>query len=446
VLQKEVEGNLHSVPARELFAKVSERRKIYMAEREKVFALKAAGKPDEAAALAGSAMAARLDEYRVATAALRDYERGRIDAAAQEMAAGASQVGRVLLGFLAASLVLGLAVALILTRGITRPLRSLMDVADRVAKGDLRSDIQSSGKDEISALTRSVGAMQDNLKSLISQVRTDVDAVSQSSAMLANTADELSASAESQTEAMAATASSVQQLTASIVQVSDNAQVARTVVEQTSEVSALGLEQGGAAEREIGEIDHSIGEFSAQMVQLTRHAGEIGSVVKLIKEIADQTNLLALNAAIEAARAGEQGRGFAVVADEVRKLAERTTGATNEIQSTIEAIQASVGGAGARIDALKSRAGAGVECLRRLMEPLKELRSRAARAVDSLRDLSEATREQRLASEQIASTTERVAASAEQNRASVAQSRDTAAELKNLAAHLMSSVSLFRYQ
>jgi methyl-accepting chemotaxis protein len=391
-------------------------------------------------------MAARLDEYRNATAALRDAARAHIDADAQAMAAATTKVRILLLGLSAAGLVLGLGIALVLTRGITGPLHALMGIADLVAKGDLRGEIASSSKDEIGALVRSVGTMQDNLKALISKVRTDVDAVTQSSAQLATAADELAAGADAQTEAVASTASSVQQLTARIAQVSDNAQVARGVAEQTSEVSGLGLEQGGAAEREIAEIDRSIGEFSTQMHQLTVHAGEIGSVIKLIKAIADQTNLLALNAAIEAARAGEQGRGFAVVADEVRKLAERTTGATNEIHTTIEAIQSSVAGAGARIDALKSRADSGVQCIQRLMQPLGELRTSAAHAVDSLRELADATREQRAASEQIAMTTERVAASAEQNRAAVAQSRDTAAELKELAAHLLSSVSLFRFQ
>ncbi|HEY4370657.1 MAG TPA: methyl-accepting chemotaxis protein [Burkholderiales bacterium] len=445
-VQKKVESQLATPQGRALFDKVSERRKAYLAEREKVFALKKQGKFDAAATMASSSMLERLDAYRGATADLRDHERGRIDAMAHQMADNASHVRVLLLSLLAGSLLAAAVIALLLTRGITRPLKALLGIAERVAEGDLRGRIEPAGRDEIGALMQSVGTMQDNLKTLIGQVRGDVDAVTRSSGELAHAATELSAGAESQTEAVASTAASVQELTASIAQVSESAEVARSVAEQTAEVSRLGLEQGSAAAREIGAIDRSIGEFSTQMAELTRRAGEIGSVVKLIKEIADQTNLLALNAAIEAARAGEQGRGFAVVADEVRKLAERTTAATNEIQETIGAIQSSVVGAGGRIDGLKTGAAAGVACIERLMRPLNELGEGATRAVASLRDLADATREQRAASEQIAGTTERVAAAAEQNRASVAQGRDTAAELKDLAARLGASVSRFQFE
>jgi methyl-accepting chemotaxis protein len=220
--------------------------------------------------------------------------------------------------------------------------------------------------------------------------------------------------------------------------------LAQDVVEATVKVSDSGLAMGNKVSREIGEIDRSVSDFAQQMQALQGQAGEIGTVVKLIKEIADQTNLLALNAAIEAARAGEQGRGFAVVADEVRKLAERTSGATNEIQKTIEAIQSNMGSAGTLLDNVKARVDTGVATIADLIEPLKTLQSQAERAASGLRELTNATREQQQASEQIARNTEKIASSAEQNHASVSQSRDTSRELSGLADRLMGSMTRFQ--
>jgi len=332
-----------------------------------------------------------------------------------------------------------------LSRSITRPLHVAVGIAEKVAAGDLRSEIKIERNDETGALLAAIGTMQENLKQLIGSVREDVGAVSASATQMSAAADELSGNAARQNEAVSSTAASVEELTVSIGQMSESAQLAQDVVEATVKVSDSGLEMGNKVSREIGEIDRSVSNFATQMQALQGQAGEIGTVVKLIKEIADQTNLLALNAAIEAARAGEQGRGFAVVADEVRKLAERTASATNEIQKTIEAIQSNMGSAGDLLDNVKARVDTGVSTIAELIAPLQTLQAQAERAAKGLRELTHATREQQQASEQIARNTEKIASSAEHNEATVTQSRDTSRQLSSLAERLTGSMSRFQF-
>jgi methyl-accepting chemotaxis protein len=361
-----------------------------------------------------------------------------------QMQAASEQARNWVIVMIVSALAMAVAVAWLLTRSITIPLRQAVSVAEKVAAGDLRSKIDVQRNDETGALLEAISTMQDNLKELIGNVQRDVGAVSSSASQLAHSADDLSGSVSAQNEAVSSTAASVEELTVSISQMSDSAQLAQDVVEATVKVSDSGLAMGNKVSREIGEIDRSVSDFAQQMQALQGQAGEIGTVVKLIKEIADQTNLLALNAAIEAARAGEQGRGFAVVADEVRKLAERTSGATNEIQKTIEAIQSNMGSAGTLLDNVKARVDTGVATIADLIEPLKTLQSQAERAASGLRELTNATREQQQASEQIARNTEKIASSAEQNHASVSQSRDTSRELSGLADRLMGSMTRFQ--
>jgi len=222
--------------------------------------------------------------------------------------------------------------------------------------------------------------------------------------------------------------------------------VARTVVEQTSEVSRLGLEQGGAAEREIGAIDRSIGEFGAQMEELTGHAREIGSVVKLIKEIADQTNLLALNAAIEAARAGEQGRGFAVVADEVRKLSERTGNSAREIAQMIGNIQAETEAAVERMNSVAHEMSGGVELVKNVGASLEKIDARTQETTTLAGQIAGAVKEQKAASEDIARRLEAIAQSAEENAALTGNNRDVAQSLRQCAGELQGQIGRFRIE
>ena len=444
-LQKEIFSKLSTDEGKGMIDDAMAKRKVYLERLDASTAILKEGKKEEAQKLAETSVLPALKVYIASTQRILEHTRKMIALQEAQMQAESARARAWVIALTASAVFLAGLIAWLLTRSITVPLNQAVGIAQKVASGDLRSKIVVTSRDETGVLLGAIGTMQDNLKELIGNVQRDVGSVSASASQMAIAADELSGSTASQNEAVSATAASVEELTVSIGQMSDNAQLAQDVVEATVKISDSGLEMGNKVSREIGEIDRSVSDFASQMQTLQSQAGEIGTVVKLIKEIADQTNLLALNAAIEAARAGEQGRGFAVVADEVRKLAERTGGATSEIQKTIEAIQANMGSAGTLLENVKTRVDTGVATIADLIEPLKTLQSQAERAASGLRELTNATKEQQQASEQIARNTEKIASSAEQNHASVSQSRDTSKELSGLADRLMGSMKHFQF-
>ena len=442
--QNEILAAINTPEGKRLVEDIAAKRKVYLQFLDVALGMIKEGKKEEAQKYTQAEVLPKFSPYMDAIYKVRGYARELMvqKEAAMVVTSARAQTLSIALSLLA--LALAALIGWYLTRGITRPLKQAVSVAEKVASGDLRSRIEVKGGDETGALLSAIAMMQENLKGLIGTVQRDVVAVSSSASQLTVAADELSGSAAAQNDAVSSTAASIEELTVSIGQMSDNAQLAQDVVEATVKVSDAGLEMGNKVSREIGEIDRSVDDFATQMQTLQAQAGEIGTVVKLIKEIADQTNLLALNAAIEAARAGEQGRGFAVVADEVRKLAERTGNATSDIQKTIEAIQGNMGAAGTLLENVKSRVDTGVATIGDLIEPLKTLQSQAERAATGLRELTNATREQRQASEQIARSTEQIAASAEENNAAISQSRDTSRALSSLAERLTGSMARFQ--
>ena len=444
-LQKEIFGSLETPEGKKLVEDSMAMRKVYLEKLDYNVQILKDGKKEEAQKLAETAVLPALKGYIGSTHKLLEHTRKLMSQKEAEMQAASNRARTWLIVLATSALLLAVVIAWRLSRSITRPLHVAVGIAEKVAAGDLRSEIKIERNDETGALLAAIGTMQENLKQLIGSVREDVGAVSASATQMSAAADELSGNAARQNEAVSSTAASVEELTVSIGQMSESAQLAQDVVEATVKVSDSGLEMGNKVSREIGEIDRSVSNFATQMQALQGQAGEIGTVVKLIKEIADQTNLLALNAAIEAARAGEQGRGFAVVADEVRKLAERTASATNEIQKTIEAIQSNMGSAGDLLDNVKARVDTGVSTIAELIAPLQTLQAQAERAAKGLRELTHATREQQQASEQIARNTEKIASSAEHNEATVTQSRDTSRQLSSLAERLTGSMSRFQF-
>jgi len=370
-----------------------------------------------------------------ASLAKRHAEQAQVEATRMSVAAGA--------GMLVALAVVVFA-SLWLARMIMQQVNEAKRIAEAIAAGDLTGEIKTGGQDELGQLLASLAAMQANLKQMILGIGSSADQVTTAAGQLASASREIAAGSDAQSEAASATAAAVEEVSVSIAQVSDHADSAREVAKQTAEVSQSGLARVNDASQEIRRIESSITEFSRDVNDLQQQAGDIGSIALLIKDIAEQTNLLALNAAIEAARAGEQGRGFAVVADEVRRLAERTAAATNDIKSKIESIQSKTKSASQSMGSVNEQVARGVQVIGDLVMPLEQLSTGAGRALGNLVELSDATREQSQASNQIAQNVEKIVHMIEENGAAVTQSTQASESLSQLAQQLLGMVRNFK--
>lgn len=226
-----------------------------------------------------------------------------------------------------------IALGLLITRSITRPLSSALTAAKQVAAGDLSYTIEANGKDEIGTLLSALITMQTNLRATIKEIGDAADQLASASEELNAVTEESSRGLMRQNDEIQQAATAVNEMTAAVEEVARNATGASEASEQTSQSAIQGRDQVKSAVTSVSSMADEISLSTEKVEVLATRVNEIAKVLQVIRSIADQTNLLALNAAIEAARAGEQGRGFAVVADEVRALAHRTQASTTDIET-----------------------------------------------------------------------------------------------------------------
>ena len=313
----------------------------------------------------------------------------------------------------------------------------------RIAAGDLSTDIACrQGADE--SVLGGMQTMQQTLRVMIDEIMRGAEQLASAAEELQHTSEEVASRSHQQSEAASAMAAAIEEMTVSIDQVAHNAREAHSLSLQSGETSQRGTQVIHAASDEMNHIAQAVSHSSRIIEELGQHSEQITSIVKTIREIADQTNLLALNAAIEAARAGEQGRGFAVVADEVRKLAERTSHSTSEIAGMISKIQNGTRNAIGSMETGVAQVGHGVKLAGQAGESISGIQEGANRVVNVVSGISEAIREQSSASGEIARNVERIARMSEESAGAVAETATAARHLQELSSRLSVAVSRFK--
>ena len=316
------------------------------------------------------------------------------------------------------------------------------EVVKQVAAGDLSVEIPVANTDSTSLLA-AMKVMQSNLQKLIGEIQTNADMVASAAKKMTIAAEDVAWSSNQQSASSMEIAAAMEQSTVSINLMSDSANRAQTI---SGDSELLMNETSGVVSEAVNRIAKiaTVVEQASQTVRTVGQESEnVSKIVLVIKEVADQTNLLALNAAIEAARAGEQGRGFAVVADEVRKLAERTTQSTQEITTMISSMQSSARDAVTCIEDAVANVNEGVILTKRAGESVSRLGASSHEVKGVIIDVSSALREQNAASNEIARNVEQIAQTGERNSGAVGAVAKAATELQQLANSLTDSARHF---
>jgi len=342
------------------------------------------------------------------------------------------------------ALLVGIIAALVITRQITRPIQETLAVVERIASGDLSHNIQVTRRDELGVLQQGIQRMGTTLRELISGIRDGVTQIANAAEELSAVTEQTSAGVNSQKIETDQVATAMHEMTATVQEVARNAEQASLAAADADGQARAGDKVVAEAIAQIERLAAEVARSTDAMTHLQQESNKIGSVMDVIKAVAEQTNLLALNAAIEAARAGEAGRGFAVVADEVRGLAQRTQKSTEEIEGLVAGLQNGTQQVAAVMNNSRSLTDSSVELTRKAGVSLENITRTVSNIQSMNQQIAAAAEEQSAVAEEISRSIINVRDVSEQTATASDETAKSSVELARLGSQLQQMVSHFR--
>jgi len=330
------------------------------------------------------------------------------------------------------------------TSFISGLIHSWLNMAGRIGSGDFSARMSPQGGHDAIMAARHFNDMARNVGRMISEIRDSAAEVAYATVELRAGACKVSDATLHQSEAASQTASAVEEITSSISHTANQSHEAEQISHTVSELSGAGGQAITQSSDVVQGLATVVEDFSKKMEGLAERSSEVGQATGLIRDISEQTNLLALNAAIEAARAGEQGRGFAVVADEVRNLAQRANDSANEITKTVTAIQSGIQQAAEQMATVGTQAQESVAQTNEVSEVLIKIDAQAMTALNNVRQISSGTQQQSINSSKIAEHIEQIAQGAQTNSHTAAETVDLASHLEYLTGGMRNVLTNFR--
>jgi len=440
----DADSHLETPASEKVLKEFKESWRSYMTLADAALAKADAGGGAEAVSLLSNAVST-FDEARSKLDSLMEDE----FALSKAMVAGARAESNTATTLTWAALGIGALVSIgvswMVSRSIAGRLALVTERAQAIANADLSAQqLPITSGDEIGQLAGAVNDMSRSLHSMVKSVSETSQGVAAAATQIAASAEQMAGTLKHQEDSASQVAAAVAEMSASIAEVADKSGGAA----QSAQSAGSQANQGGdvvtKTVNEMVEIKQEVNAAAAQVGELAAKADSIGQVLSVISDIADQTNLLALNAAIEAARAGEHGRGFAVVADEVRKLAERTQQATQEVARSVNAIQEGTKGAVEKIQGCTERVGRGSELAKNAGEALKQIVSGSNDVRVAIESISAAAQQQSTASEEVSRSMEQIRSGTRESSEAAQQASQAASALSQQSERLREIVNRFR--